>query len=255
VLVRIGDESGAGPGVNVLEIGPGLGVVTLELAQRGARVVCVEADKSLEPVLRETLDGQSGVEAVFQDFLKLDLPGFLAERGEGKWTIVGNLPYYITTPIIAKLLEAKEHIHSALLMIQVEVAERLCAAPGSEQYGALSVFVQFHCEPRRLTRVSRNIFYPIPDVDSELVRLLVRDRPAVDVGDEKLFFKVVRAAFGKRRKTLQNALATSPELAWSKDETVATLDRAGIDGSRRGETLSIDEFARVCDADEMRRLI
>jgi len=248
VLNRIVDASRAGPDVNVLEIGPGLGVVTRELAERGARVVCVEIDRALQPMLERALSGTSGVEIVIGDFLKLDLPAFLADRATGKWVAVGNLPYYITSPIVAKLLDSKQLFSTILLMVQREVAERLRAEPGTGDYGALSVFVQYHAEVERVMSVSRNVFYPVPEVDSELVALRVRERPPADVVDEGLFFRIVRAAFGKRRKTLLNALSSSSELGWDKDRASQALADAGIDGARRGETLTIGEFASLANS-------
>jgi len=250
VLNRIVEASGAGRGAKVLEIGPGLGVVTRELVDRGARVVCVEVDRALEPVLESVLSGASGAEIVISDFLRLDLPEFLRERGGGKWVVVGNLPYYITSPIVGSLLDAKEHFSTMLLMVQREVAERLRALPGTRDYGSLSVFVQYHCDIEGVMAVSRNVFYPVPEVDSELVRLIVRERPPAEVSDERLFFLVVRAAFGKRRKILLNALSSSSELGWGRGEASAALARAEIDAGRRGETLSIDEFARLASAGE-----
>ena len=242
VLNRIVEVSGAGPGVRILEIGPGLGVVTRELALRGARVVAVEVDRSLQPVLEQTLAGTGDVSLIFEDFLKVDLPKLL---GGGRWAVVANLPYCITTPIIVKLLESKTLVSSMLIMVQREVADRIAAAPGSGEYGSLSVLVQYHCEIERVMKVSRNVFYPVPDVDSELLKLNVRETPAVEVSDEALFFLIVRAAFGQRRKTLLNALSNSPELAWDKDRAGQVLCKAGIDPSRRGETLSLEEFARL----------
>ncbi|MEN6356899.1 MAG: 16S rRNA (adenine(1518)-N(6)/adenine(1519)-N(6))-dimethyltransferase RsmA [Armatimonadota bacterium] len=244
VLGRIVAASGACEGVNVLEIGPGLGVVTRELADTGARVVCVEADQALIPVLEDMLSG-SDVEIVNRDFLKVGLPEFFGERGGGKWVVVGNLPYYITSPIITTLLGSKWFISSIVLMVQKEVARRLQAGPGTDDYGSLSVFVQYHCEIESVMRVSRNVFYPVPDVDSEVVKLIVRERPAVQVHDEALFFRIVRAAFGKRRKTLLNALSSSADLGWDKEIAHHMLAEAGIDESRRGETLSLDEFAAL----------
>ncbi|MHB9036287.1 MAG: 16S rRNA (adenine(1518)-N(6)/adenine(1519)-N(6))-dimethyltransferase RsmA [Armatimonadota bacterium] len=244
VLDRIVAASGASAGVNVLEIGPGLGVVTRELADTGARVVCVEADQALIPVLEEVLEGRR-VEIVAGDFLRIVLPEFLESRGARDWVVVGNLPYYITSPIITTLIESKRLISSIVLMVQREVARRLAAAPGTDDYGSLSVFVQYHCEIESVMKVSRNVFYPVPDVDSEIVKLTVRDTPAVIVQDEVLFFKIVRAAFGKRRKTLFNALGSSDELGWDKEFARVVLDSAGIDGGRRGETLSLDEFAAL----------
>jgi 16S rRNA (adenine1518-N6/adenine1519-N6)-dimethyltransferase len=246
VLDRIVTESGAGPETSVIEIGAGLGVVTQALAGTGARVVCVEADRGLGTLLEETLAGAE-VEVVISDFLKLDLPAFLRERSEGKWIVVGNLPYYITTPIILKLIDTKGLISQVLIMMQREVAERLAGTPGSETYGSISVLVNYHFELRSVTRVSRNVFYPIPDVDSELVRLTPRAAPPVQVNDEDLLFRIVRAAFGKRRKTLLNALSSSAELGWDREQATRALEAADIAPARRGETLSLQEFAAISD--------
>lgn len=248
VLDRIVAASGAGPGVGILEIGPGLGTVTRELAAAGASVVCVEIDTGLAAVLEETLAAAPGVEVVTADFLKLDIPKLLAGRGVDRWVAVGNLPYYITSPIISRLLEARALFSTAVLMVQREFADRLQAEPGASDYGALTVFAAYHCEVESVMRVSRNAFYPVPEVNSELLRLTMRGRPAVDVSDEALFFSIVRAAFGKRRKTLANALSSSSGLGWDKQRARRTLHDAGIDGERRGETLSIEEFARLAEA-------
>ncbi|MCE5197468.1 MAG: 16S rRNA (adenine(1518)-N(6)/adenine(1519)-N(6))-dimethyltransferase RsmA [Armatimonadota bacterium] len=248
VLDRIIDASGAGPGVNILEIGPGLGVVTRELAERGARVVCVEADCELEHVLRDVLAGLPNVDIVVSDVLRLKLADLLKEWGGGKWVVVGNLPYYITTPIITQMLEIREHVSAIVMMVQREVAARLQAVPHTSDYGSLSIFVQYYCRVESILKVSRNVFFPVPDVDSEVIKLVLRDTPAADVRDEELLFKIVRAAFGKRRKKLFNALSLSPELKWDKDQALNVLDKAGIDGNRRGETLSIEEFAQVANA-------
>lgn len=247
VLDRVVDAAGAGPGVDVIEVGPGLGVVTRELAERDARVVCIEADRDLEPLLRDLLRDRPNVEILIEDFLKVDLAELISSRGGGKWTVVGNLPYYITSPIIVKLIESKQLISSIVLMVQKEVADRLRAMPGTQDYGSLSVFVQYHCEIESVMRVSRNVFYPSPDVDSEILRLVVRDEPPVNVSDEGLFFRVVRAAFGKRRKTLANALGSSEGLGWDRARARAALSSAEIDAGRRGETLSLEEFARIAE--------
>lgn len=247
VLDRLVISSGTGKNTNVLEIGPGLGVVTRELALSGARVVCIEADKNFESILRDTLTDVPDVEIIIQDFLDVDLPVFFDVHGDGKWIVVGNLPYYITSPILAKLIEAKKYISSVLLMVQREVAARLQADPGSDDYSALTIFVQYHCDIQSVMKVSKNVFYPIPEVDSELIKLVMRDAPKVDVSDERLFFRIVRAAFGKRRKTLMNALSSSDDLLWEKDRTRSILESACIDGGRRGETLSLQEFAVLTD--------
>jgi 16S rRNA (adenine1518-N6/adenine1519-N6)-dimethyltransferase len=245
VLDRLLGAADITPDSLLLEIGPGLGVVTRELASRDCRVVCVEVDKDLDPILHDVLQDVPEVEIVIEDFLKLDLPVFLGQRGEGRWTVIANLPYYITTPILTKLIETKLQIRSILLMVQREVAQRLKAGAGSDEYGALTVFAQYHCCIESVMKVSRNVFYPIPDVDSELIKLVVRDKPAVEVCEEALFFAIVKAAFGKRRKTLLNALSSSEDLGWDREQAESALQRAGIDSGRRGETLTLDEFAAI----------
>ncbi len=248
VLDRLLDAADIQPDSRVLEIGPGLGVVTREAAERAAKVVCVEVDRDFDPILHEVLADRDNVEIVIRDFLEIDIREFLDERDSGRWIVIANLPYYITTPIVTTLLGSKECFRSIMLMVQREVARRLRAAAGSDDYGAITVFVQYHCIVESVMKVSRNVFYPIPDVDSEIVKLTVRDRPAVEVDDEGLFFRVVRAAFGKRRKTLLNALSSSDDLGWSKERAEAALNQAGIDPGRRGETLDLDEFALIANA-------
>lgn len=247
ILNRLVEASGTGQGINVLEIGPGLGVVTLELAASGANVVCVDADKDMLPVLQEVLAGYNNVEIVIKDFLKLDLNDFLGSRGGGKWVVVGNLPYYITTPIITKLLNSKHLISSILMMVQREVAHRLKADPCSDDYASLSAFIQYHCDIISVIKASKNVFYPAPEVDSEVIKLTVLDKPRVSVNNEKMFFNIIKAAFGKRRKTLLNALSSSADLNWDKEKSSAVLKSANIDSGRRGETLSLDEFASLAN--------
>lgn len=246
VLNRILDAAELTAESNVLEIGPGMGIVTVEAAKRAGKVVCVELDPSLGQILRESLSGCDNVEVIIQDFLKIDLADLL--EGADQWTVVANLPYYITTPIITKLIDSKRYFTAMLLMVQREVAARLRAEAGSDDYGAISVFVQYHCDVESVMPVSRNVFYPVPEVDSELVKLTVRSSPPVAVGDESLFFSIVRAAFGKRRKTLLNALSSSAELNWDKHRATIVLNAAGVDAERRGETLSLAEFAAVANA-------
>lgn len=248
VLDRLLDAADIGPDSRVMEIGPGLGVVTREAAQRASRVVCVEVDRDFDPILHEVLADRDNVEIVIRDFLDVNIKEFLGERDGGRWTVIANLPYYITTPILTSLLDSKQCFDSILLMVQREVARRLRSVAGSDDYGSITVFVQYHCVIESVMKVSRNVFYPIPDVDSELVKLTVREKPAVDVVDEALFFRVVRASFGKRRKTLLNALSSSDDLHWSKDRAEAALSAAGIDAGRRGETLSLEEFAAIANA-------
>lgn len=248
VLERIADATEIVPGDWVLEIGAGLGILTRELASRGARVVTVEIDRAFIPILNETLAGLDSVEVVVADFLSLDLPSFLSERYKGKWIVAGNLPYCITSPIISHLLACKDYFSRVVITVQKEVAERFSASAGSESYSALSVFVQFHCEVELLMTISPKVFIPVPEVGSALVRLIPREAPPVEVDDEELFFRIVRAAFGKRRKTLLNSLGNSPELGWTREQAGVIIERAGIEPSRRGETLSIQEFATLSRA-------
>jgi 16S rRNA (adenine1518-N6/adenine1519-N6)-dimethyltransferase len=229
-----------------LEVGPGLGTVTMGLAGQAEKVVAVEADRRLIPVLQEILAGLSSVEVVEADFLHLDLGAFLGERfGDERIVAVSNLPYYITSPIIVRLLENKARFRKIVLMMQREVSDRLLAGPSTADYSSLSVFVQYHCAVKVISRVSRNVFYPPPEVDSALVALEPLPEPPVRTDDEGLFFRVVRAAFGMRRKTLWNALVSAAGEDWSKDCIRSALEQSGIDPGRRGETLSLSEFAAL----------
>jgi 16S rRNA (adenine1518-N6/adenine1519-N6)-dimethyltransferase len=237
----------------ILEIGPGLGTLTRELALSARRVVAVEIDPLLEAILRaETLADLANVEVIRADALEMDLSELLGSGATAdapqarRWKAVANIPYYITTPLIERLLAMKGRLERIVLMVQREVAGRLTAAPGSEEYGSLSVFVQYHTVPEVTARVSRNAFLPPPAVDSAIVRLRIRDQPAVTVRDESLFFQVVRAAFGQRRKTLLNALSTVSGLA--REGAGSALAAAGIAPARRGETLALADFARLADA-------
>ena len=234
------------PADRVLEIGPGLGTLTRELAHRCRRVVAVEIDPLLVTVLQgETLADLANVAVIRGDALEIDLAAILGTE-TGLWKAVANIPYYITTPLIERLLTVKERLERIVLMVQREVAARLIAAPGTDDYGALSVFVQYHTIPEITARVSRSAFLPPPGVDSAIVRLLVRREAAAPVRDEALFFQVVRAAFQQRRKMLLNALTTVPGL--TRETAGAALARAGIDPTRRGETLAVADFARLADA-------
>lgn len=230
------------PGEKVLEIGPGIGTLTQGLAEAGAQVTAVELDKKLPAVLAETLKGYDNVRIVPGDILKVDIPQIM---GEGPFKVVANLPYYITTPIIMTLLERHLPIKSLVTMVQKEVAERMTASPGSKSYGALSVAVQYYTEPEIVLDVPPRSFIPAPEVDSVVIACRVRQQPAVAVREEKLFFRVVRAAFGQRRKTLANALRGG---GFPKEQVRDALEHAGIDLTRRGETLTLDEFGRLADA-------
>lgn len=229
------------PGDRVLEIGPGIGTLTQALAEAGARVTAVELDKKLPAVLAETLRGYDNVTIVSGDILKVDIEGLM---GGEPFKVVANLPYYITTPILLALLEKKLNISLIVTMVQKEVAERMTAPPGGKDYGALSVAVQYYTEPDIVLTVPPKSFYPAPEVDSVVIRCRRRETALVECRDEKMFFRVARASFGQRRKTLINALKGAGFL---KEDIGRAASRAGIDAGRRGETLSLEEFARLAD--------
>lgn len=231
----------------VIEIGPGIGNLTQELCERAGKVVAIELDRKLIPILGDTLSTYDNVEVIHGDVLKIDLQELIETKFEGRNVkVVANLPYYITTPIIMKLLEDRYKVDKIVVMIQKEVAERMKSDPGSKIYGALSVAVQYYSKPKIVTEVSRNVFVPKPNVDSAVIMLDIYDEPRVKVKDEKLFFSVVKAAFGKRRKTLSNALSSSA-LDISKDEINEILEKSDIDPKIRGERLSIEEFAKIAE--------
>lgn len=229
-------------GDRVLEIGPGIGTLTQGLAEAGAEVTAVELDKKLPAVLKETLKAYDNVTIVPGDILKVNIPEIM---GEGPFKVAANLPYYITTPILMTLLERRLPITHMVTMVQKEVAERMTAKPGSRIYGALSVAVQYYTEPEIVLDVPPRSFIPAPEVMSVVVSCRVRRKPAVDVQDEKLFFRVVKAAFGQRRKTLANALRGA---GFPKEQVRDALESAGIDPIRRGETLTLAEFGQLADA-------
>ncbi|WP_227763785.1 16S rRNA (adenine(1518)-N(6)/adenine(1519)-N(6))-dimethyltransferase RsmA [Zhaonella formicivorans] len=234
----------------VVEVGPGLGTLTQGLAARAGGVLAVELDRTLLPILTETLAGYKNVRVINADILKLDLDQAVAanfpDRRQGKYKVVANLPYYITTPIIMHLLEHQYRIESMVIMVQREVAERMVANPGGKDYGALSVAIQYYTEASLITHVPASSFLPAPDVASAVIKLKMREKPAVTVQDEVIFFQVVKGAFAQRRKTLLNALNNKFGFI-TKGELLDILDSCGIEGSRRGETLSLEEFARLAD--------
>lgn len=240
----IADASGAGPGAGVLEIGPGIGPLTVELAQRAEKVAAVELDKALLPILDETLSGLDNVTVVPGDVMKLDLNALVSEQFPGLTPMVcANLPYNITTPVLTLLLESG--LFSAVtVMIQKEVAQRICAGPGSKDYGAFSVLCQYYAKTELLFEVPRDCFLPAPKVTSAVIRLTPCPSPEC-VHDKDLFFRVVRAAFGLRRKTLLNALAAVFPL--DKEALAAAIAAAGLPADVRGERLGIPEFARLAD--------
>lgn len=229
----------------VLEIGPGFGVLTKELAENFQKVVSIEIDERLIEVLDYTLAEYDNVEIINDDVLKCDLDKIIDEKFGKKISIAANLPYYITTPIITSIIERKLNISSLVVMIQKEVAERICAEPGTKNYGAISVLCGYYTEPEIIVTVGADKFVPPPKVDSAVVKMKMRDKPRVDVTDEKMFFRVVKAAFSQRRKTLLNCLSSA--FPYGKDNISERMLRAGIEPSRRGETLSIEEFAKLSE--------
>lgn len=246
VIDKIIDGSNIGIDDGIIEVGPGIGTLTQKLCESAGKVVAIELDNNLLPILQETLGDYDNVEIVHGDVLKVDLRKIIRERLEGrKVKVVANLPYYITTPIIMKFLEESLDIDKIVVMVQKEVAFRMKATPGNKDYGALSIAVQYYSQPEIIVDVPKNVFMPRPNVDSAVIMLNVYKDPIIKVKDQRLFFNVVKAAFGKRRKTLLNALIGSIEL--EKEEIILALERSEIDPIRRGETLDIVEFARLSD--------
>lgn len=228
----------------VLEVGPGIGTLTQALAKTGAQVVAVELDRRLLPVLAKTLAGYDNVRVINEDILKIDIMKAVEKEN---FKVVANLPYYITTPIIFNLLEQKLPMERLVAMVQKEVAERMVAKPGGKEYGALSVAIQYYTEPEIAFLVPPGSFVPPPSVDSAVIVCRRRQEPPVQVVDEKLFFRVVKAAFSVRRKMLSNALKN---MGIDSEQTTAWLALADIDGKRRGETLSLEEFAALTNTFE-----
>ena len=244
---RIAEASGADENTLALEVGPGVGCLTSELARRAKKVVAIELDNALRGVLDETLGGLENVEIVWGDAAKLDLAALVRERaGALRPVVCANLPYSVTTPLLAAFIEAG-CFERMTVMIQREVAQRLAAAPGTKDYGAFTVFVNWHCEVKRLFDVPPECFMPRPRVTSSVVTLTPRAEPPCAVRDEALMFRCVRAAFSQRRKTLSNALSNGLG-GFERAEVLAALDAAGIDPRSRGETLSGADFARLSDA-------
>ena len=227
-----------------LEIGPGIGALTQELAQAAGRVTAVEIDNRLIPILREVLSGVPNVHVEHGDVLKLNLKELIENQFKGLTgvSVVANLPYYVTTPILMKLLEEKLPLEHIVVMIQKEVAQRMAAKPGGKEYGSLSVAVQYYCIPELVCIVPHTVFIPQPNVDSAVIKLSLRNKPAVDVQDEGHFFRTVQACFAQRRKTIANNL-TSYVGKIHRERLGPLLEGCSIDPSRRGETLSLEEFA------------
>lgn len=247
VCPRMAEMGNAQPGWGMIEIGAGVGVLTAELAQRADKVVCIEIDSRLLPILDETLAEYDNIKIVNQDVLKVDLHKLIAEEFPNMPVAVcANLPYYITSPIIMNLLESRLPISSLTVMVQKEAAQRICAMPGSREVGAVSIAVRYYCEPKVLFQVSRGSFMPAPDVDSTVIRLDIRKQPTVDVKREEDFFCVVKAAFSQRRKTLSNTLSSG--LSMNKTQIAELLERAGVASNLRAEQLSMQQFADIANA-------
>ena len=232
----------------VLEIGPGLGTMTQYLAEAAGKVVAVEIDRNLLPILQETLADYDNVKVIHADVLSLDLEKLVQEENGGRpIKVVANLPYYITTPIIMALFEQHVPLANVTVMVQKEVAARMKSGPGSKDYGALSLAVQYYAEPYIVANVPCNCFMPRPNVDSAVIRLTRYEEPPVQVKDEKMLFKIIRASFNQRRKTLQNGLNNSSELNFTKDQIAAAIAEAGFSPSVRGEALTLEQFAKLTD--------
>ena len=230
----------------VLEIGPGIGTMTQYLACAARKVVAVEIDKTLIPILEDTLSEYDNVQIINQDVLKVNLAKLAEEENGGKpIKVVANLPYYITTPIIMGLFENHVPLKSITVMVQKEVADRMQVGPGTKDYGALSLAVQYYAKPYIVANVPPNCFMPRPKVGSAVIRLERDEEPPVQVADEKLMFRIIRASFNQRRKTLVNGLKNSPEIQFSKEEIEAAIETLGKGASVRGEALTLEEFARL----------
>lgn len=253
VLEKIIEESGITKDDFVLEIGPGIGTMTQYLCENAREVAAVEIDKNLIPILADTLSAYDNVEVINDDILKVDINKLAEEKNGGKpIKVVANLPYYITTPIIMGLFESHVPIDSITIMVQKEVADRMKAEPGTKDYGALSLAVQYYAKPYIAAFVPPNCFMPRPNVGSAVIRLDCLARVPVEVHNEKLMFRLIRASFNQRRKTLQNGIANSAELSFTKEQAAHAIEQAGFDVRIRGEKLGLEEFARL--ADELERM-
>lgn len=245
--VKIVDASGVDKTYGVIEIGPGIGVLTRELASRAAKVVAIEVDERLPPLLAETMAGVDNFKLVMQDVLKVDLNALIKEEFPGMPVAVcANLPYYITSPIVMKLLSDRLPIESLTVMVQKEAADRLAAAPGTRASSAISCAVSYYARSRMMFTAAPGSFYPAPKVTSAVVRMELRREPAVRVTDEQAYFALIRAAFGQRRKTAANAIASG--LALPKDDVTAAIIAAGFDARVRPEALTLEDFARIQQA-------
>lgn len=246
VADRIVEHCRLDPDDVAVEIGPGAGALTLRLARRVRHLIAVEMDRGLSALLHDELSGFPGIELVEGDFLTTDLKALAAAHGATRLVVIGNIPYNITTPILERIFEQRAVVKSAVFLVQREYAERLAAAAGTPEYGSLTLFARYHALMEPLMRVSSGAFWPRPEVDSMLVRFFLRDRPPVEVPDEALLFRIIRGSFQMRRKQLMNTLEDSLELG--KDKIARLCRQAGIDPQRRGETLTLEEFAKLARA-------
>ena len=247
VIDRILEGARVTEGDYVIEVGPGIGTLTKEMGRTAEKVVAIEIDKTLIPILEETLADFPNIEVINQDILKVDVQELVKEKlNGGPVKLIANLPYYITTPIVMKFLEEDIPATDIVVMVQKEVADRMNAQPNSKDYGALSVAVQYYCDTEIVAKAPRHMFMPQPNVDSTVIGLHVREEKKYNVDNEDIFFKTVKASFGQRRKTLLNSLGGLGFL--SKDQIKIALQEANIDEKRRGETLSIEEFASLSNA-------
>ena len=247
ICPRMAEASGAEDGVGMLEIGPGIGVLTKELAKRASRVVAVELDDRLLPILDETLADYENAKVIHDDAMKVDLDRLVAEEFAGlRVSVCANLPYYITSPVVMRLLESKIPFEQITVMVQKEAADRLCARPGTRDCGAVSLAIAYYAEAKKCFGVPRGCFHPAPNVDSAVISLKLHKNPPVSVKNEKNLFKTVRAAFSQRRKTLSNSLASS--LGLPKEQIISAIEQAGLAPTVRAENLSLEEFARLSDA-------
>lgn len=248
VLEKIISAAGITKNDCVLEIGPGIGTMTQYLAENAGHVVAVEIDRNLIPILKETLADYDNVTVINEDILRVDIKALAEEYNGGKpIKVVANLPYYITTPIIMGLFESGVPIDNITVMVQKEVADRMKEGPGSKDYGALSLAVQYYAEPEIVANVPPNCFIPRPNVGSAVIRLTRYKEMPVEVKDPALMFKIIRASFNQRRKTLQNGLGNAPELPYTKEQIAAAIAEMGLTPTIRGEALSLAQFAQLSD--------
>ena len=240
IIRKIADAGEISPEDTVVEIGPGFGALTAEISRRAKKVIAIEIDRNLQPVLEEVFADTENIDVVWEDFMKYDIG-----RNPTGFKLMGNLPYYITTPIIAKILESQRKPERMVFMVQKEVAERICSPPGSKVYGAISVLAQYHCSTEIVMTVSKEVFIPKPDVDSAVMLLKPYEEKAVKVQNEKLFFDIVKAGFGQRRKMIRNSLGTIVE---DRKRLDSAFSASGISPDQRAEELGLAEFAALADA-------